>query len=107
MKIEKVFDHIRYRLSNDDLKNGDKVFPIASGRCIDNFNWILYEINFNVGFPYNPHTILNINHSDYKPYQIKTDKGYSPIEVYYKIIKKEKQVEKNGIFFKSYEWVEF
>lgn len=34
MLIEKVHNEIRYTLSNENLKVGDKVFPIASGRCL-------------------------------------------------------------------------
>lgn len=100
MLIEKVWEGIRYTLSNDNLKVNDEVFPIANGRCTDDGGWILHEIEFECrhfkdfvpsGFPDEPHTILDLKHSDYKPYQIRTDQGYGPIEKYYKIVKKEKQ----------------
>ena len=101
MKVEKVLNGIRYTLSNQNLQVGDKVYPIARGRCLDNGGWILHEIEFESkyveglntsGFPDEPHTILDLKHSkDYKPYEVRTDMGYSPIECYFKIIKKEKQ----------------
>lgn len=106
MKIEKVYKNIRYTLSNDNLKNGDKIFPIAHGRCTDD-GWLLHDINFTSnlsGFPNDPHTILNLTYSDFKPYQVKTDHGYSPIECYYKIIKKEKQVKRVGKLFDTFEF---
>lgn len=108
MLIGRVHNHIRYTLSNDDLKDGDEVFPIAQGRCTDN-GWILHEINFEnymTGFPDEPHTIKSIDYGNGKPYSVCTDKGYSPKECYYKIIKKEKQIKKTG-FFTTYEWVEY
>ncbi len=111
MNIEKVHKDIRYTLSNDNLQNGDKVYPIAQGRCIEN-GWILHGFNFKnycSGFPDEPHTILNLNHSEYKPYQVRTDHGYSAIESYYKIIKKEKQIDnrREGSLFSKWEWIEF
>lgn len=120
MKVEKVLNGIRYTLSNENLNVGDKVYPIAKGRCLDNGEWILHEIEFKSkyveglntsGFPDEPHTILNLKHSkDYKPYEVRTDMGYSPIECYFKIIKKEKQEKidkstKNFVFIET-KWVE-
>lgn len=109
MKIETVFNHIRYTLSNDDLKVGDEVFPIASGRKLDNNDWVLHYLEFEkyhftnseTDFPNNPHIIKSITKEN-----ITTNNGYSHPQVYYKIIKKEKQIEKNNGLFKSYEWVE-
>lgn len=109
MKVEKVHNNIRYTLSNDDLKVGDKVYPIADGRCLDDGDWILHGFTFKdycTGFPDEPHQILDLNHSDYKPYQVRTDFGYSPIECYYKIIKKEKQVKEIKLGFANYKWIE-
>ena len=112
MKIEKVHKSIRYTLSNDDLKTGDKVFPIAGGRCLDDGGWILHDFDFSdycSGFPDEPHIILDLKHStDYKPYEVRTNCGYSPAECYYKIIKMEKQiVQSEYMFGKIMEWVEF
>jgi hypothetical protein len=109
MKIEKVHNGIRYTLSNENLAVGDKVYPIAWGRCLDGGDWIFHELNFNnacSGFPDEPHTILDLHYSDYKPEQIRTDMGYSPIECYYKIIKMEKHEEYMTGRWKSYRWVE-
>ena len=109
MKTEKFHNNIRYTLSNEDLKIGDKVYPIAKGRCLDNGDWILHNFDyrdFMSGFPDEPHTILNLKYSDYKPYEIQTDKGYGPIESYYKIIKMEKQIKEGEGFATNYKWIE-
>lgn len=113
MKIEKVYRLKRYTLSNDNLKVGNKVFPIVNGRCTDNGEFILHDLdfrNFISGFPNQPHTILNLKHSDYKPQEVRTDFGYSPVECYFKIIKIEeyKVVEKKvgNAIFKDATWIE-
>lgn len=97
MIVEKVYNKKRYTLSNENLKVGDNVYPIAWGRCLDDGGWVLQNFDYREllsGFPNDPHTILDLKHSDHKPYQVKTDRGYSPIECYYKIIKIE---EKNKL----------
>jgi hypothetical protein len=100
MEIEQMYEGIRYTLTNKNLKVNDEVFPIGRGRVKDDGTFILSELdyrNFMCGFPNEPHKILDLKHSDYKPYECRTDHGYSPIECYYKIIKKEhKIVEYNG-----------
>ena len=104
MNIEKVYDGIRYTLSNDNLQEGDKVYSIANGRCMDNDEWVLHGFDFRMvvsGFPDEPQIIMDLNHSNYKPYQVHTDHGYSPIECYYKIIKKEEKVTSNKMFSSS------
>jgi hypothetical protein len=114
MKIEHIKKGIRYTLSNENLKVGDKVYPIATGRCLENDEWILHDIGFKkylTGFPGDPDTIIDLEHSKDKAIQVSTNRGYSPIEVYYKIIKKEKQVEDkhlldNTLIFKNWKWVE-
>jgi hypothetical protein len=119
MKIEKVYNNIRYTLSNEDLQVGDKVYPIARGRCLDGGGWILHDIDFrdfSSGFPDEPHTILDLNYDNGrqmpefflgKSYQVRTNYGYSNIESYYKIIKREEHVKvKESMFGGYYEWVE-
>jgi len=114
MNVECVIDGIRYTLSNDNLKVGDKVFPIASGRINDKNEFILHYLEFDkyhytkfkTDFPEEPHILLDLNHSDYKPYQVRTNLGYGPIEKYYKIIKKEHQIKQNDGMFTRYKWVE-
>lgn len=78
----------QYLFSNENLKNGDLVFPISNGRVSgDTYEHEYYDFkDYMSGFPNEPHTILDINHSNYKPYQIRTSHGYGPIETYYKII---------------------
>jgi hypothetical protein len=110
MIIEKVHNEIRYTLSNENLKVGDKVFPIASGRCLDNGGWILHDFDFRdfmSGFPDEPHTIENLKNSDYKPYEVKTDMGFSPKDRYYKIIKMEKKIKISESMFGDFkQWAE-
>jgi hypothetical protein len=110
MKIETHYKAKRYTLSNDNLKNGDLVFPIAKGRCLGGDEWILNEISFNKNysdFPDNPHTILNTKNDTYKPYEVKTNFGYGPREIYYKIIKIEEQtIKSTSIFGSQFEWTE-
>lgn len=109
MIIEKVHNKVRYTLSNDNLDVGDKVFPILRGRCLDDGNFIYHDFNYSEacsGFPYDPHTILDLHYSDSKPYEVRTDMGYSNRESYFKIIKKEVQIERKiSTLFKSYMWV--
>ena len=100
MKIEKFLDNYRYILTNEKLKNGDRVYPIVNGRVQEDGTFIIHGIEFesryveglnNSGFPNEPHTIEDTKHSDYKPYQVRTDHGYGPIETYFKIDKIEKR----------------
>lgn len=113
MKVEKVHSGIRYTLSNEDLKVGDEVFPIAYGRCLNNDEWIFHNLdfrNFMSGFPEEPHTIVDLDYASVKrgkPYQVKTNRGYAPIEGYYKIIKMEKQIKVGeNRFGSTYDWIE-
>lgn len=108
MITERVYKGIRYTLSNENLEVGDKVYPIAWGRTLPNGDFIFHNYDYRKvvsGFPDEPHTILKFK-TDCKPIEVRTDHGYSPKEVYYKIVKKEKQemAEKYGI--KNYEWKE-
>lgn len=104
MKIETIRKKIRYILSNENIRNGDYTYPIGRGRCTDDGGWILNEIDFK-DFPFHPHKILDTKNDKYKPYQVHTDKGYGPIEMYFKIIKKEKKKEGKRLF-ESSTWVE-
>ena len=110
MIIEKVHNGIRYTLSNENLKVGDKVYSIANGRCLDKGGWILHDFDFSdfmSGFPNEPHIIENLKYSDYKPYEVKTDMGFSPRECYYKVIKMEEKIKvSESIFGGHKEWIE-
>jgi hypothetical protein len=109
MKIETFFNGIRYTLTNKKLKVGDQVYCIARGRVINNNEFILHDLDFSEsmsGFPDNPDTIEDLNYSTFKPYEIRTDKGWSPRESYFKIIKKEKHIENNVGKIKSHKWIE-
>jgi len=88
MIIQHTYKGIDYILSNENLKVGDRVFPISRGRTW-NDKHIHYEYDFRdfmCGFPDEPHIILDLNYSkNYKPYEIHTDHGFGPVEMYYKI----------------------
>lgn len=76
-----------YNLTNDGLSVGDAVFPISWGR-ITGKKYAHHEFCFKpscTGFPDEPHTILDMHHSDDKGYEVRTDKGYGPRETYFKI----------------------
>lgn len=119
MEIEKYLNGIRYTLSNDNLEVNDKVFPIVSGRVREDGTFVIHNIEFESkyvkglntsGFPNEPHTILDLKYSDYKPYEVRTDCGFSPKERYFKIVSKEKRFTEyketeSGLKFKSLdEW---
>lgn len=90
MKTKYVYENVEYTFSNENLKVGDKVFPISRGKVTDDKfeHWEFDFRDFMCGFPDEPHIILDLHHSNYKPYQSRTDHGYSPIECYFKIIEK-------------------
>jgi hypothetical protein len=109
MKIETHYNSIRYTLSNDDLSVGDEVYYMARGRIDDDNEFILNQLEFSKhisGFPDDPAIIENLNYSSFKPYEVKTNKGWSSKEAYFKIIKKEKQVDDSYGRIKTTKWVE-
>lgn len=112
MKIEHNNENIRYLLSNEELKNGDKVYPLTRGRCTAEGEYLISSIDFSnpiSDFPDDPHTIKDMDYSKgkNKPYEVHTSHGFGPKEIFFKIIKKEKrqQVEDKSIFLR-YEWIE-
>lgn len=89
------------KLTNQNLKVGDEVYPISHGRSNDkDFSYRHEYFEFEEreekytyeGYPKNcferePHIILDLNHSrDCKAYEIRTSFGYGPKEKYFKII---------------------
>ena len=42
MKIEKFLDNYRYTLTNEKLKNGDRVYPIVHGRVQEDGTVIIH-----------------------------------------------------------------
>jgi hypothetical protein len=111
MEIEHVHERdIRYTLSNDNLQVGDKVYPIAMGRCRDDGSWVLHEFNWEgymCGFPNEPHTIIEFKPNMYdsdKYRDVRTDYGSSPEYCYYKVIKKERQEKENDRVFSRWVW---
>ena len=113
MKVEKVHNKVRYTLSNENLNVGDEVFPIAWGRCLPDCGWILHNFDFRdfmSGFPDEPNIIKDLNYDsgvNGKKTHIRTDKGYSHRDCYFKIVKVEERIKvKETAFGGSYEWVE-
>jgi hypothetical protein len=47
-----------------------------------------------------------LDYSKYKAYEVRTNCGYSPVDCYYKIIKRERHIKKSGKLFDTWEWVE-
>jgi len=90
MLVSHTYKNKIYVFSNEDLKVGDEVFPISNG--ISDSKTFTYKHEkfdfreFMSGFPDEPHIIKDLHYSDYKPYEIRTDMGFGPIEKYFKII---------------------
>lgn len=74
--------------SNENLKVGDKVFPISNGKVEEDkyIHWKYDFRDFMCGYPDDPHIIKDLKYSNYKPYEVHTSHGWGPIESYYKII---------------------
>jgi hypothetical protein len=86
-----------YVFSNEGLQVGDQVFPIVDGQLIGG-EWCLTglrlrsgmqsdEKEYCTGFPNDPHTILNLSHSDDRSHEVRTNHGYGPVEGYFKLVK--------------------
>lgn len=78
---------LNVNMTNEDLQVGDKVYPISHGRTKDGkYEHEYFDFrDFMSGYPDEPHTILDLHHSDDKGYEIRTDMGYGPREKYFKI----------------------
>ena len=79
-----------YELSNENLKAYDEVFPLSNGYVTSDNTYHHLRFSFNrwsSGFPDEPHRIVDLHNSTYKPYEIHTNRGYGPKEMYYKIVK--------------------
>ena len=88
MKILHIYNDCQYMLSNDDLKLGDKVYPISYGKVVNNI-YIHKGFDYSVvlsGFPHEPHTVIEINYSDDIGYKLRTNKGFGVPEQYFKVI---------------------
>jgi hypothetical protein len=101
----RVENYCKYSTLGTDSNANDIGFYF-SGKFSFNYSktrdrtFIIHDIEFESkyveglntsGFPNEPHIILDLKHSDYKPYEVRTDHGYSPKERYFKIVKKEKR----------------
>jgi hypothetical protein len=98
-----------YFLSNQNLKVGDKVFPLLAGYTKGGTYYVsdIRTEDFMTGFPNDPHTIKDLHHSDYKPYQIRTDKGYGVAEIYFKLVAdREKSDTPLSDIFESYHHID-
>jgi hypothetical protein len=75
-------------LTNENLQVGDKVFPLTHGYN-NGAKYFVVEIDTSKhcsGWPDEPHTILQLEYSKTKAYEIRTDHGYGPRESYFKLI---------------------
>ncbi len=74
-------------LTNEGLKDGDKVFPISYGSTATK-KYVHRQFDFRdfmSGWPNEPHTIQEFYMDDEVRY-VRTDCGYSPEECYFKIV---------------------
>lgn len=89
MQTTYIFNGKVYTFSNDGLKEGDEVWPISTGK-IENGVYIHTGFSYPHRrwneFPDEPHIIEDLHHSDYKPYEVRTNYGYGSLEQYFKII---------------------
>jgi hypothetical protein len=87
---------IRYTLTNEGLAVGDETFPISEGKvvdgkyvheglCLARYGGGKYD-ELMCGLPNDPHIILDLHHDTYKPYEVRTNHGYGPVEHYFKIV---------------------
>jgi hypothetical protein len=102
MNIEKNINGLRYKLSNENLKVGDHVWPIVDGRLTEN-DFYLHNLNWNAFELEDPHIILNLNYSS-GAYEIQTNKGFGHKHKYFKIIEVEKQVARSIGKLITYDW---
>ena len=102
MLIEKIMDGIRYRLTNENIQVGDTVWPIGQGRHVEFGVWLLHELEWSTFDLSAPHIVQGIKGST-----IETQRGYSHVGVYFKIILVEEQIRIDEPFsrFPRYEWV--
>ena len=75
------------RFTNEGLDVGDEVWPLTHGWTDDNNVYHVTDIQKWVWLEDGrPHIIRNLRHSESKPYEVATDKGYGPRESYFKKI---------------------
>jgi len=91
MIIKHKYNGKEYTLSNENLKVGDKVYSISWGKSdIETNTYEHYRFDFTFcmsGWISDPHIIEDLHHDKkYKPYEIRTNNGYGPVEAYFKII---------------------
>lgn len=90
MIIKHKYNGKEYTLSNENLEVGDEVYSISWGKTdIENKTYEHHHFDFKhcmSGWKSAPHVILDLHHSDYKPYEVHTNHGYGPVEAYFKII---------------------
>lgn len=106
MQTQYFHNDMIYTLSNENLKVGDYVYPISNGVSNDETHTYKHEyFDFNEvvsSFPNDPHIILDLHHSESKAYEIRTSKGYGPVEKYFKIISQKLSVQKLEEFIRYY-----
>ena len=91
IKIERIKGEFRYILSNADIKSGDEVYPLGSGRCTKEHGYIWFNIRETYIDPFDdePHIVKEEYEGSPGIMYFRTNHGYSPKESYFKIIDKE------------------
>jgi hypothetical protein len=91
MQTSYKYNGKKYTLTNEELSVGDKVYSISWGHIEDDkyFHEKFDFRNVVSGWKSDPHTIVDLHYSDYKPSEVHTNHGYGPKEGYFKIIKVE------------------
>lgn len=85
MKICIFRDGRPYFFTNENLKVGDRVWPLLTGYTpLGQF--YATGIEPDRFLPAEAHTIQDLNHSETKGYEVRTDYGYGPVECYFKLI---------------------
>ena len=84
MKLSRWLNGKQHLFSNEDIKVGDRVFPLISAYKPNDSDVYVTAIRDLAdthmhGFPDDPHTITRIEGTTGQ-----TDKGYSPLYVYFK-----------------------
>lgn len=88
MIVKHKYNGKEYTLSNENLQVGDKMYGISWGKITgDKYeHWYFDWRQIVSGWKSEPHVILDLHHSDYKLYSVRTNHGYGSIEHYFKII---------------------
>lgn len=90
MILKYDFEGFTYVFDNAGIQAGDKVYPVNHWIIKDGvvFHTELIDKEMFGYLIQDPHTIVNLHYSNYKPYEVETTHGFSPVEAYFKLIEK-------------------